>query len=1674
GTPLIDEKKLCAVVNASIDDNRNWSPVSCDSLNTAVCRKPIGDCPADYIRFLQWCVKVVDDQALTWWEARSFCNLRDTQLLRIKSSDMQYIVQKAEQFFSFNTSIWLGFAANGSDGWQWFDEIDSRNASFGDFENDKVESNIPSASHCGIVTANGTWSTADCGSTSVGTVCLGCAAGSRGDQCNGYREPGPGPTLNLLPKYVCPFGFTVNSADCYRKVPGGTVDWYTARGICAAEGAFLASPVSEEHRQYLRPIITEDTWTSLNDREMEGRYVWHDNTLMVGPGDWAANEPNNYEIGGTYSENCVLMRYTRDVTSRGRWRDVPCSFKAGVVCQKRAAIDGVIGGRSDTKPDLCAVLNKTALADPAWQLDLGVAYPIGTVIIHRFVTNSCSNDCRTAMSGFRVFLSNASNTEDPAFLVYTELSPTPQSVITIVLDPPSVGRFVRIDLPGKVKSSTLTLCEVEVLLYDGTRPTVLSKNNSNCVSVSTEWRGMLTHTVSGRECQLWSLDTPHTHNFNDRQRFANGEIVTEAKNYCRDPDGEGTPWCYTNDPGRRWEFCPVPMCTAGSHLPVMDKTVSGPCKTGWTEISNTGACVIRGQENLTFADSDSACRNEEALAFLPKKDGGVDANGTSPNHTGVSMLANKGNMSLEINICVAVDGTKFELYQQKCLDRLPYYCSTAERFTIYKTPKTTIFTVVPIIKANQFFVFEFRGFDGATVLLSNSSTGQKYEIRIGGNVFIQSYINVLDIKQNTKLYKTAIQGLYNATFFSGFWMSWSGSNIKVGKGHDIGRNVFMEVRTSNFIPETLGIGTPTGYEGEWKVPKEQSTVTSAPSSTAVAPDDRVNLAIGKRAYQSSTHERGAATDAVDGCTDGTYNNYCCTHTEIEDGPWWEVDLGGDFPIKEIVVYNRQDCCSERLAGFVTRISFVSVSTNDDDIVYKEDSQKVPPYVTRIPTQGRRGRFVQLSLPNKRQPLTLCEVEVILDSDVAKCEKGWHVAPTADKCYHVMRVPLAHTKAVEVCDQLEARIALPTAPEEELFLYSLLLSLADTPKAMWLPIQNRAGVVNLLPGVSTLTYKRWKAAVGTDSSAGQCGGVDLGNSTSSGSWGWYPCSEVFTVICEKREEKSTTAIVTLMSTTAGSTTKITTTQTALPRHTECLSNWQLNSKRSACYRLYFESLTFYEARDKCVSQGAKLASIENFEEQTFLKGYIEDKGGGRWYDAAWVGAIDQHVEGRWHWDMNEDIPWAGDLQWAPNQPDNWKGVEDCGTLRIGDNDPGKLNDLECDYKPAGYICKIAGSTTKITTTQTALPRHTECPSNWQLNPKRSACYRLYFESLTFSEARDKCVSRGAKLASIENFEEQTFLKGYIEDKGGGRWYDAAWVGAIDQHVEGRWHWDMNEDILWAGDLQWAPNQPDNWKGVEDCGTLRIGDNDPGKLNDLECDYKPAGYICKIDLKTVNVSTTSPVSANNSWTAEYGPETSTKPSNITISTKVTTTTNQELPPLVNRFCGPGWEYDVYSDRCYRVSNFAGSFLQAKEWCGQYGGALVSISSPSEFVFIIVYEVLTRMSLPYYGTVQTRYWLGLTAGVEEGWRWMDGSPLAYFNWAPGNRHTWVLGFRHGWKAYEKSCYLVVQDKTDWTQALHKCRRFASGADLASFKDELEMDFIWSTLDNGKIMHPAATSNI
>lgn len=41
----------------------------------------------------------------------------------------------------------------------------------------------------------------------------------------------------------------------------------------------------------------------------------------------------------------------------------------------------------------------------------------------------------------------------------------------------------------------------------------------------------------------------------------------------------------------------------------------------------------------------------------------------------------------------------------------------------------------------------------------------------------------------------------------------------------------------------------------------------------------------------------------------------CSHTKIDHNPWWEVDLQRKMFVTAVRVWNRRDCCSEKLNGF---------------------------------------------------------------------------------------------------------------------------------------------------------------------------------------------------------------------------------------------------------------------------------------------------------------------------------------------------------------------------------------------------------------------------------------------------------------------------------------------------------------------------------------------------------------------------------------------------------------------------------------------------------------------------------------------------------------------------------------------------------------------------------------
>ena len=74
------------------------------------------------------------------------------------------------------------------------------------------------------------------------------------------------------------------------------------------------------------------------------------------------------------------------------------------------------------------------------------------------------------------------------------------------------------------------------------------------------------------------------------------------------------------------------------------------------------------------------------------------------------------------------------------------------------------------------------------------------------------------------------------------------------------------------------------------------------------------LSLGKPAVQSSTGWGGVSSRGVDGYTDGKYGKRKCTHTKNSGDPWWKVDLGDFYRVEKVVLWNRQDCCGDRLSG----------------------------------------------------------------------------------------------------------------------------------------------------------------------------------------------------------------------------------------------------------------------------------------------------------------------------------------------------------------------------------------------------------------------------------------------------------------------------------------------------------------------------------------------------------------------------------------------------------------------------------------------------------------------------------------------------------------------------------------------------------------------------------------
>ena len=122
--------------------------------------------------------------------------------------------------------------------------------------------------------------------------------------------------------------------------------------------------------------------------------------------------------------------------------------------------------------------------------------------------------------------------------------------------------------------------------------------------------------------------------------------------------------------------------------------------------------------------------------------------------------------------------------------------------------------------------------------------------------------------------------------------------------------------------------------------------------------------------QSSTAWGGDSRRAIDGNTSGNYKDKSCTHTENEEGKpaWWKAQFYDSVHVGAIQIFNREDCCADRLKDFKIYIG------DNEDYTQNEACQGGKKFTgAGIYKCDLTGKYLAIEKPDGGI-LTLCEVQ----------------------------------------------------------------------------------------------------------------------------------------------------------------------------------------------------------------------------------------------------------------------------------------------------------------------------------------------------------------------------------------------------------------------------------------------------------------------------------------------------------------------------------------------------------------------------------------------------------------------------------------------------------------------------------------------------------------------------
>jgi beta-galactosidase len=141
-----------------------------------------------------------------------------------------------------------------------------------------------------------------------------------------------------------------------------------------------------------------------------------------------------------------------------------------------------------------------------------------------------------------------------------------------------------------------------------------------------------------------------------------------------------------------------------------------------------------------------------------------------------------------------------------------------------------------------------------------------------------------------------------------------------------------------------------------------------------------NLALQATVNQISTTYGSIAEKAIDGNIDGIWINGSVTHTNNEPNAWWEADLGELCNIESVEIFNRTDCCMNRLSDFYLLVSEVPFISHDLYVTMNQSGvwkhfQSQYPNPSQVVEVNKSGRYLRIQLANANN-LSIAEIIIL--------------------------------------------------------------------------------------------------------------------------------------------------------------------------------------------------------------------------------------------------------------------------------------------------------------------------------------------------------------------------------------------------------------------------------------------------------------------------------------------------------------------------------------------------------------------------------------------------------------------------------------------------------------------------------------------------------------------------